>query len=73
MKVLLLPKLPLTSHVKVWYSEIEKVESANPWALAFDETLVLETFLKCGKLQCKSTFNRKYVCLLMIEHLKLTK
>ena len=32
--------------------------------------LVLETFLKCGKLQCKSTFNRKYVCLLMIEHIE---
>ena len=42
MKVLLLPKLPLTSHVKVWYSEIEKVESANPWALAFDESLEVE-------------------------------
>ena len=32
--------------------------------------LVLDTFLKCGKLQCKSTFNRKWVCLLMIEHIE---
>ena len=32
--------------------------------------LVFETFLKCGKLQCTSTFNRKWVCLLMIEHIE---
>ena len=35
--------------------------------------LVFDTFLKCGKLQCKSTFNRKQVCLLIIEHIELTK
>ena len=33
-------------------------------------TLVFETFLKCGKLQCKSIFNKKKVCLLMIEHIE---
>ena len=32
-------------------------------------SLVFETFLKCGKLQCKSPFNKNYVCLLMIEHI----
>ena len=33
-------------------------------------TLVLETLEKCDKLQCKPTFNRKWVCLLMIEHIE---
>ena len=33
-------------------------------------SLVFETFLKCGTLQCKSTFNKKKVCLLMIEHIE---
>ena len=29
--------------------------------------LVFETFLKCGKLQCESMFNRNEVCLVMTE------
>ena len=31
-------------------------------------SLVFETFMKLGKLQCKSNFNRNEVLLLMIEH-----
>ena len=30
--------------------------------------LVFETFMKLGKLQCKSNFNKNYVLLLMIEN-----
>ena len=32
--------------------------------------LVFKTFLKCGKLQRKSTFNKKEVCLLIIKHIE---
>ena len=31
---------------------------------------MFETFLKCGKLQCKSNFNRNEVCLVIIEHIE---
>ena len=24
--------------LKIWYTEVTKVEAADPWALAFDET-----------------------------------
>ena len=32
--------------------------------------LMFETFLKCGKSQCKSNFNRNEVRLVMIEHIE---
>ena len=34
-------------------------------------TLVFETFLKLGKLQCKSNFNRNEVLLLMIDYFEI--
>ena len=34
------------------------------------QSLVFETFLKYGKLKCKSTFNKTKVFLLMIEHIE---
>ena len=33
-------------------------------------SLVCETFMKCGKLQCKYNFNRSEVRLVMTEHIE---
>ena len=35
--------------------------------------LVFETFLKCGKIQCKSTFNKKNLYLLIIKDIETKK
>ena len=36
-------------------------------------TLMFEAFLKLGKLQCKSYFNKNYVLLLTIENFETNK
>ena len=33
-------------------------------------SLMFETFMKCGKLQCKSNLNRNEVRLVMLEHIE---
>ena len=48
-------------------------EKLNISMFADSSTLVFETFLECGKLQCKLTFNRKQVCLHRIEQIETNK
>ena len=65
--------LPGHPGVVSWYEQYfwTPADICDPYTQTILGTpLVFETSLKCGKIQCKSTFNKKKLCLLMIEHIE---